>query len=308
MNKLLTTFFLLLVCPGLMAQSPDTRKAAEEVDAKLSLKGEMKEGWTKGGVLSVNLNHTSNSDWQGASEKYTMAINGSFNYFAYKKWDKNLWKNDVLLAYGVLRSPSTTDKFRKNDDRLQVSSLFARQINKHLYYAAALDVNTQMAPGYDYKTADTTEKSGFKKTSNWLTPGNIRLGAGILWQPRGNLSVYLSPLTANIYTKLDKDFKNVAFNSVEAGESMRLGLGALLRADYYTTINKQLTYKTRFVAFTDYLNDPFTVMDLDWMNSILFNATKYIGVKLDVNFRYYQGQIQKVQILEMLGVGFTYKF
>lgn len=296
-----------------MFAQADSRKAADAVQDKVTATGEIKEGWTKGGVLSINLNHTSNDEWAGASQKYNLAINGSLNYFAYKKWDKNLWKNDVLLAYGVNMNEATFDKFQKNDDRLVLSSMFARQIKKNLYYAGALDINTQMAPGYNYDSIQNVNSDGkptaFKKTSNFLTPGNIRLGVGILYQPRANLSVYFSPLTMNAYTKIDKDFRNEFMNSVEAGKAVNIGVGSLLKVDYFTTINKTFTYKTRFTAFTDYLDRPFNKIDLDWTNSLLFNATKYIGVKFDLNFRYYEGQNRyKVQILEMLGVGFAYKF
>ena len=82
-------FALLLISTSTFAQV-DSRKAADAAQEKMSTTGEMKEGWTKGGMLSINLNHTSNDSWTGASQKYNLAINGSINYFAYKKWDKNL--------------------------------------------------------------------------------------------------------------------------------------------------------------------------------------------------------------------------
>jgi hypothetical protein len=313
MKKLL--FALLLTSTSTFAQV-DSRKAADAAQEKMTTTGEMKEGWTKGGILSINLNHTSNDSWTGASQKYNLAINGSLNYFAYKKWDKNLWKNDVLLAYGVNRNEASFDLFQKNDDRLVLSSMFARQIKKNLYSAAALDINTQVAPGFNYDSITKVNAEGkptaFKKTSNFLSPGAIRLGIGVLYQPKTNLSVYFSPLTMNMYTKLDKDFLNTTLNAVEAGEKVNVGFGSLLKVDYFTTINKTFTYKTRFAAFTDYLNRPFDKVDLDWTNSLMFNATKYIGVKFDLNFRYYEGQNPlapyKIQILEMLGVGFAYKF
>lgn len=310
MNKLIT-LFLFLVSTTTFAQV-DSRKAATDLDSKMNSQGEMKEGWTKGGTLNINANHTSNDNWQGASEKYAVAINGNLNYFAYRKWKKNLWKSDLLMAYGVLRSPSTNDLFRKNDDRVNLSSLYARKIKTTLYYAAALDVMTQTAPGYDYKKVlsydSVTNKTTYQKTSSFLTPGNIRGGVGLLWQARKNFSIYLSPATANVYTKIDKDMVNIDFNNVEIGKKIAFGLGTLTRVDYYTTINKTLTYKTRFMAFTDYLNRPFDKIDIDWNNTLMFNVTKYVGVKLDVNFRYYEGQIRRLQVLEMLGVGFTYKF
>jgi uncharacterized membrane protein YebE (DUF533 family) len=130
MKKLLIA--LLLISTTTIAQV-DSRKAAEGAQEKMTASGEMKEGWTKGGVLSINLNHTSNDSWTGASQKYNLAINGSLNYVAYKKWDKNLWKNDVLLAYGVNRNEASYDLFQKNDDRLVLSSMFARKIKKNLY-------------------------------------------------------------------------------------------------------------------------------------------------------------------------------
>ncbi len=306
MKKILFLVLAIATTTITYAQT-DVRKSAEEVSGKMDAdNSSMKEGWTKGGAMGINLNHSSHDNWYTNPEKYILAINGTAFYKAYYKKGKALWLNDFLIGLGSVKSPSNFDRFRKNDDRLLFSSMYAQQMNKkpHWYYAGALDLNTQVLPSYTYATGTDTRV----KTGSFMTGGIIRAGLGILYKPNNNFRLYISPLTANIATKLDPDFKNFKAYGVDAGKTMNFGLGALLRADYITKIAGKIDYKTRLDLFTDYLNRPFSKIDCDWLNTFSFNATKYIGVNLNVNVRYHEDENRDIQYIEMLGVGFNYKF
>jgi hypothetical protein len=306
MNKIVLTLLFVTVTNLTVVAQDDVRKAAENVSGKMDADNStMKEGWTRGGAIGINLNHASNNNWYTAPEKYILSISGTGNYKAHYKKGKTLWLNDFLLGLGSVKSPSNFGQFRKNDDRLLFSSMYAKQMNrKNWYYAASMDLSTQVLPSYVYSnTSDSKTKIG-----GFLTPGVIRSGLGVLYKPNNNFRLYISPLTANIITKLDKQFRNVDLFGVDAGKAVNFGLGALLRADYTAKIAGKVDYKTRFDAFADYLDRPFNKIDCDWLNTITFNATKYIGVSLNVNVRYHEVENREIQYIEMLGVGFNYKF
>jgi hypothetical protein len=311
MKKISLLCTAALLAAGSVFAQPDARAAAEAVDKKMDQDNSgIPLGWTKGGNLGLSLNQTGHSNWYtNPSDKMMFAINGTGTYKAYHRKGNVLWLNDFLLGYGVVSGNVTTNgDIRKNDDRLLFSTTYAPKIlGKNLYLAFNGDLITQISKSFDY-AAGKNATGEYNVLSNFFTPGYVRAGVGILWKPSTNFRLYVSPLTANITGKLASDFKNLDRFGVKAGETINFGLGALLRADYQTVIAKNINYKTRADLFTDYRDNPFGKIDVDWLNSIGFNVTKYVGVNFNLNFRYHEDEIWKTQYINNLGVGFNYKF
>ena len=296
----------------------DVRKTAEDADKKMDQDNSgVALGWTKGGTLGINLNQTSHSNWYTKpSDNMMFAVSGTGTYKAYHRKGHVLWLNDFLLGYGLISGDVTTNNdIRKNDDRLLFSTTYAPKIlGKNLYLAFNGDLSTQISKSFDYAAGKfdvnglPSASGKYNVLSSFFTPGYIRAGVGILWKPNTNFRLYVSPLTANITGKMASEFKNLDRFGVKAGETINFGLGALVRADYQTIIAKNFSYKTRVDLFTDYLNKPFSKIDVDWLNSVGFNVTKYVGVNFNLNFRYHEDEIYKTQYINNLGVGFNYKF
>ncbi|MFM2385768.1 MAG: hypothetical protein RL660_525 [Bacteroidota bacterium] len=311
MKKITTIVALALATLTATAQS--TKESAEAQEAKL--KGvdfsKMKDGWIRVGALQLGTNWINTSNWVGASEKFNIGINGVGSFTANRKKGKSLWLNDANLTYGTVMTPSTQGTFRKNQDLLTASSMYAMQIKPKWYYAFSGDLRTQATLGYNY--ASPVAGGGYARTTGFMSPGFIRAGVGIMYTPNTKMRVYFSPLTANIVTKLGKDFAGVEMAGVKANEKIAFGLGALLRADYANTFKTgtvlgDLVYKTRFDAFTNYLDNPFGKIDIDWINNIGFQVTKNIAVSGVINTRYYHNVLQNLQYMHNFGIGLSKTF
>ncbi len=290
-------------------------QTAEEMEKKMKTDNTaLPQGWSKGGSVNLALNQVQTNNWVGASEKYQLGLAGLVTAFGNRKKGTTLWLNSGMLQMGVQRTPATFDQFRKNSDQLTLSTMYAPQIKPKWYYAASIDVRTQVGRTLNYDSITSTKlrdgkiiPASWDRIGGFMAPGYIRAGIGIMYTPSKNFRIYVSPLTANITTKLGAKYKPYALFGVDAGKSIAFGLGALLRADYQNKFKNGMTYTSRLDLFTNYLKDPFVHTDVDWVNGLGFTIGKNITAAVNLNFRYYDEQIQKLQWMEMLGLGFNYK-
>lgn len=307
MKRILLSIFVLSLVATVNAQ--DGMNNAENVSKKIAGAGELKDGWNKGGQFSALFTQASHNSWYTNPDQI-LSIVGNIDYKANMKKGKNRWYNAFLASYGTLNNVTQGVGFRKNVDNLLLSSLYARQINNKWGIGGSLDLQTQFTPTYSY----TGITKGLK-LSNFLTPGSIMLGVGAIYTPNKKLRVYISPLTANITTKMDKDFLKVNRDGVDSGKTINFGLGALARINYDDVFFKKLKYSGRLDLFTDYLDNPFTHTDVFMYNSFGINIAKYFGVNLMYNLRYRDAekmpapndwQYRGLQTLQTLGIGFNY--
>jgi hypothetical protein len=301
MKKILLTLALSGFVASTQAQKARDAEGQAAIEAVDITK--LPDGWKRSTDILFGGVWTNTSDWVGAAEKYNITTTLNAVLKADQKKGSRLFLNDVRWVYGQLRSPSTLDRFRKAQDQLMISSMWAPQIKPKWFHAVRLNVNTQLAPSNIYNSVGT--KTGV--ANSFMAPGVVRLGWGIMYRPRNNFKVYISPVTANITTKFGKNFSNVEAFGVAKDKRIQFGLGAFLSTEYSTTIAKNIKYSTRVDAFTDYLRSPFTVIDVDWLNSVNFNLTKNISVAGVMNIRNYYFQETRVQYLHTIGLSGAFK-
>jgi Protein of unknown function (DUF3078) len=305
MKKITLLLTATLFAANIFAQDAkeDAAKAQKEMEETDITK--LPDGWKKSADVLFGGVWTNTDNWQGATDKYN--ITGTLNTVlkADQKKGRALWLNELRWVYGGIMAPSTNNNFRKAQDQLLASSMYAPQIRPKWFYGVKFNLNTQVLPGENY----SADGKVVNRNSGFLAPGVIRLGVGILYRPTPNFKIYFSPLTANIATRLGGDnffqAKNVLDKErfgIAADKSLRFGLGAMATVEYNTTILKNINYKTRLDVFTDYLREPFSKNDVDWLNSFNFNLTKNIAVGAVFNVRYYHFIAPRMQYLHTIGL------
>ncbi len=304
MKKIAILLFAASLSLSATAQRADAVNNAKEMEATDITK--LPNGWKNSVDVLFGGVWTNTDHWVGATDKYNVA--GTLNAVAKadRKQGNALWLNELRWVYGANMAPSTFDKARKSQDQLLLSSMYAPQIKPKWFYGVKFNLNTQLMPSYLYDNAGNATY----KSSAFMAPGVIRLGAGVLYRPNPNFKVYFSPLTANITTKFGKTFLPRTGEpgfGVDAGKTIRFGLGAMLSAEYSTTILKKVSYKTRLDVFTDYLREPFVKNDVDWLNSFNFNLTKNIGIGAVVNLRHYPFVSNRTQYMHTFGINGAFK-
>jgi hypothetical protein len=263
------------------------------------VKSAEKDGWKKGGTLIININQGSLSNWAGGGEQNTLGINGIFNYGINYRKGKNTWDNYFDLALGMQNATSYS-KFRKTDDRIDITSKYGYQVSKKWYAAALINFNSQALEGFNY--SDTTNT----KISNFLTPGKLLLSLGMDYRPNEHFSLFISPLTTRWVFKKDSDFYTQAKFGVPALQKTYNELGAYLTAKYNVPLAKWATYTTRLDLFSNYKRKPQNV-DVFFTNLLTMKFNKWLGTTISVDVVYDDDVIKKTQLKEILGVGLTVK-
>ena len=263
------------------------------------VKSAEKDGWKKGGTLIININQGSLSNWAGGGEQNTLGINGIFNYGINYRKGKNTWDNYFDLALGMQNATSYS-KFRKTDDRIDITSKYGYQVSKKWYAAALINFNSQALEGFNYGDTINT------KISNFLTPGKLLLSLGMDYRPNEHFSLFLSPLTTRWVFKKDPDFYPLAKFGVPALQKTYNELGAYLTAKYNVPLAKWATYTTRLDLFSNYKRKPQNV-DVFFTNLLTMKFNKWLGTTISVDIVYDDDVIKKIQLKEILGVGLTVK-
>ncbi len=281
----------------LFAQDPSIKDMQNA--ASKEVKGLDSNGWKKGGTFLINLNQGHLSNWVGGGEQNTLGINAILNYAVNYKKDKTRWDNYFEVALGM-QNATSFNKFRKTDDRFDITSKYGHEIASKWYASLLFNFNTQMLPGYAYTAASQT------KISNIFSPAKVLLSLGAEYRPSDNFSVFVSPITARWLLKMDKDFLNQAAFGVPAGKKSYNELGAYLSARYKIDLAKFATYTTRLDLFTNYKRNPQNV-DVLFNNLLVFKYNTWLATSISVDVLYDHDILTKTQLKEILGIGLSLK-
>lgn len=309
--------------------------------------------WNRSLLTQVNFNQTSLTNWKaGGINNITLKgyIDGNANYAK----DKSFWNNRLQLDYGFLYQ-ADHPFIQKNTDRIYLESKWGHKATDKMNYTANFDFRSQFSDSYKYMTPKVAG-DGEPTKSDWLgarrlqsgflSPANIRLGLGIEWMPKPEnkwLVVNFSPLTGG-FTIVTNELlrasygmkRKNAFEDEKAfpyevkdasgaviaqhGEyfrSSKFELGASLKIDLNLKINRNFTYGSQLLLFSDYLDHPQNVR-VNWDNRIKWLLTKYFTFTIDT-FLIYDDNVRistegnpdgfrTTQFKEMLGFGFAYTF
>ena len=287
---------LLAVSP-VYAQDPSVKGLQK--DASKDVKSAEKDGWTKAGLFALNINQGALSNWAAGGEQNTFGINVLFNYNVNYRKGKHTWDNYFDIALGM-QDATSFRRFRKTDDRIDITTKYGRQVSKNWYAGFLINFNSQALPGYNYTdTVDT-------KISNFLTPGKLLFSLGMDFKPNKDFSLFISPLTVRWIFKSDKDFYAISKFGVDSADRVNTEFGAYLTAKYNKTINSWATYIGRLDLFSNYLRKPQNI-DILFTNLISLKFNKWLATNLSVDVVYDDDILKKTQLKEILGIGLTIK-
>lgn len=293
-----TLFYLILITISYNLTAQDGSVKELQSASNKEVKSLDSLGWKKGGTLLINLNQGSLSNWAAGGEQNTFGINGLLSYAVQYKAERYTWDNYFEIALGF-QNATSFNKFRKIDDRIDITSKYGRKIgNSKWSYGILANLFTQAIPGYNYNQTPEV------KISNLFSPGKILLSPGFNYQPNDKFSFFISPATARLLLKTDPDFLNQNLFGVAAGEKSYMELGAFATARYSTPLAKWATYTGRVDLFSNYRRNPQNV-DLLMTNLLTLKFSKALATNISVDIIYDDDVIQKTQLKQILGVGLT---
>lgn len=281
-----TIFAISLVIAHLAAFSQDQKK-------------EEKDGWSRSGTFALTVNQGALKNWAAGGEQNTLGITSLLNFTVNHKRGRYNWNNYFDIGLGF-QDATSFRKFRKIDDRIDITSKFGYGFTKKWYATLLLNVNTQALPGYDYADSLTP------KISNFFSPGKVLLSAGLDFRPSEQLSVFVSPVSVRWIIKADKDFYAIDKFGVPANKRSYNEIGAYASVKYIKPINKWAAYTGRLDLFSNYRRKPQNV-DILFTNLFALKFNKWLGSTISVDMIYDDDILKKLQLKEVFGLGITLK-
>lgn len=259
-----------------------------------------KNGWTKAGVVSLLFNQSAfNKEWTaGGTNNY--GGNFSLSYDINYKKDTWAWDNKILFDYGLTKVDGD-DFTKKTNDRLSLTSLVGKEATNNWYYSFFLNFQTQIAKGYEYVGNERFEKTDF------MAPGYLSFGPGLLWKKNDNYKVNIAPATAR-FVFSSKRFTNVADHfGVEKGKTTRFEFGASVSGYAKFDIVENVSLENIATLYSNYLNKPQNI-DIDYTANLMLKVNNYLSANLAFQLIYDDNAVKAVQVREAFGAGITYKF
>ncbi|MFN9710373.1 MAG: DUF3078 domain-containing protein [Bacteroidota bacterium] len=299
---LLVTFSL---CAGISAQDAQIKNLQKESSKAIKKEEQQKEGWTKGGIFTLNLSQGASQNWAAGAEQSSFSINSIVQAFAFYKKNKISWDNTFNGQYGIVNATSIGT--RKNDDRIDVLSKLGYMLDKSKWSLTLLgNIRTQFTDGFDYSTTPA------KKNSAFFAPAFLLISPGINYKPINGVDIFISPITGR-WIVVQQDSLRTLYQVPENKNSI-YEMGAFASFQIKRDIAKNMNYVARFDLFSNYKREPQNV-DVFWTNVINMKVNKYISVTYNFDLIYDHdvenvktGGLLGTQLKSLLGVGLSAKF
>lgn len=274
--------------------------------------------WKKSGVATLNFTNTGFSPYWQAGGIPSVSLGGLVNLAGNYEKANITWSNTLDLGYGVIRQGGADAGWRKNDDRIELTSKFGSKINDKLSASSLLNFRTQFAPGVTFNSAGEVQDT----ISRFLAPAFINLGVGIDYKPSADFSLYYAPINGKVTIVSDTAFSLLYMPADFQGKNARFELGSFLNVKFKKTLMTNVILQSKADFFMNYLTN-FGNVDVNWENLIAFQVNKYITTSFfthliyddDIRFAIVDDAGQptgrtgpRTQFKHVLSIGLTYKF
>lgn len=289
--------------------------------------------WKAAGLLGLNINNTSLSNWQGGGSN-NFALSAVINLEVIYKKDDIEYLNKFDLQFGLIRPGQ--DALRKNMDQLFYLTKFnKRAFGKHFYYALQGDYRTQFAPGYKYESGQVVGTA----ESDINSPGYLQLALGLDYKPASYFSAAFSPIAGKA-TFVNRQYLadegkygvepatyDEAGNLITPGNTSRYEIGGRLVLKFKKEVLKGFTIDSYLDLFSNYQHNPGNI-DVVFNNLFSYKLNKVLSLTFICQMIYDDDIIIKrdwngngiteaadgdingprLQALTTWGIGFTFKY
>ncbi len=269
--------------------------------------------WENSNKFGVDFNETAFVNWNAGginSVSGLVKLNLVRNYSR----ERGKWDNEFVFRYGSNWQDGTG--IRKTDDLIQLNSTYGYKTaeDTNWYYTTKFTFTTQANKGFKYPDVS-------KEVSDFLAPAYIVFGIGSEYSLKEKkFSAYMSPLSSKTTLVMSQKLANEGAFGVEKGKNVRTELGAYVNLAWKNEILKNVIMENRLALFSDYLNK-FGNVDVNWELKLDLVVNKYIRANIFTHL-IYDDDVKatkdvngisvtigpKVQLKQMLGVGFAYEF
>ncbi len=258
------------------------------------------KNWKTGIITGLYFNQGFVSkSWSRGGES-SIAITATLNAYANYKKERHSWENRLEMKYGLLKSGY--NKFRKNEDRLEINTKYGQKAVKNWYYSAQFNLKTQIAKGYNY-----SKNKPRTLVSRFLSPVYIITSLGMDYKPNSNLSVLISPLSAKYTIVSDTVNINQTTYGVSKYKKIKKEIGAYINVISTTKIWKDFEVQNRVTLYTNYVQKTKNI-DIDWEMIVNIPINQYLSTKIATHLISDDNTSSKLQFRENFALGISYIF
>jgi len=281
------------------------------------------------GTNNLRLIFTQNSfvNWSAGGNN---SISGIVKVHAVRnyKYRHLIWSNELKTSYGLNKEASR--ELRKTEDLFEINSTFGYRKNtdSDWYYSAKFNFRTQFMKGYKYPNTE-------KPISKLFAPAYMFVGVGTeYFSKKNNLRLYVSPLTNKTTFVFSQTLANEGSFGVNPakyeedgtlfseGENVKMEFGHLLTCEWKTDVMENINMVSKLILYSDYLHN-YGNIDVDWELNFDLKINEYVKANVGTHLKYdddtkhkedidNDGELDilgpKIQLKQLLGIGFSYSF
>lgn len=293
----------------------------------LAIKPDSISFWTN--TNNVRLIFTQNSfvNWSAGGNN---SVSGILKIHSIKNYKHNhlIWSNELKGSYGLNKEEKR--ELRKTEDLFELNSTFGyrKNIESNWYYSAKFNFRTQFSNGYKYPNKE-------KPISKFFAPAYLFVGVGTeYFLKEEKFKLYLSPITNKTTFVFNQSLANEGSFGVNPavydalgvltskGELTKMEFGTLITSEWKAIVMTNIKMANKLVLYSDYLNN-YGNIDINWELNFDLTINKHVSanvgaqVLFDDDVKHKEdidndGTLDilgpKIQLKQLLGVGFSYNF
>lgn len=258
-------------------------------------------------LLQFSQAYVSPNWYQGGNNNLNILADINYNVKLNQAYHPNLlFETTMQYKLGVNNAPDDPVRdYNISDDLLQITSTFGVKAAKRWYYSLTGVFKTQMVNSYTSGTWDMK--------SSFLSPGELTIGLGMTYNYANakktlTFDASIAPLSYDLKTCINTKMDETIYG-IEQGRKFVQSFGSSAELRFFWQICSNISYTSRVFVFSNYKS-----LQADWENRFLFSISRFFTTQLYCNLRYdtsapeYNDKWKKLQVKEILSIGFSYKF
>jgi hypothetical protein len=253
-------------------------------------------------MAQFSQNYISPNWYQGGNSNLAILgiVTGQLNYDNNKSIQ---WENSVEWHMGFNSIAGDTLRMLSvNDDVFKINSKLGVKAGGNWFYSGTVDFSTQFFNSYNGINSTTM-------VTSFLTPVRLNIGAGLDYKYKKIFSIMVSPVAYKyIYVN---DSKNVDPNlfGIVSGKRLLSEFGSSLNSTLSYPLSKEIQLDSKLNFYTNY-----QTMQVDWEIVCNMTINRFMSTRISFNPRYDNsviypnGEFAKMQLKQLLSVGFSHKF
>jgi len=303
-----------------------TSKASISKDS-LAVKPDSISFWANTNNIRLIFTQNSFVNWSAGGNN---SVSGILKIHSIKNYKNNhlIWSNELKGSYGLNKEAKR--ELRKTEDLFELNSTFGyrKNIESNWYYSAKFNFKTQFTNGYKYPNKE-------KPISKFFAPAYLFVGVGTeYFLKEQKFKLYLSPITNKTTFVFNQSLANEGSFGVNPavydelgvlkskGKLTKMEFGTLITSEWKAVVMTNIKMANKLILYSDYLNN-YGNIDVNWELNFDLTINKHVSAnvgtqlifdddvkhKEDINN---DGTLDilgpKIQLKQLLGVGFSYNF